>query len=410
MKNIFLLFSLILFTFVPSYAITEDTDKQIIDETPIDLQELIIEEEKQETLEQEGQVSENDFVPELSVDKSFAERVRAALTAEVEKTDAPYYLFQDLLTLKSETAPVQSTHLWAAYSGAYNINIAENGDTGSHYSDGFINVGIDGKFKGGKEDFRLMFNFAPAHGRTFWNNLPADMYIATNRIPHHRILLGNSRPPVGVEGGQSPFTLPFVNRAQISRTYGTVRKFGIRVMGNYDLFEYDLGGYSSDTYFKKFFPGVEFTGWATLKPLGKTDGRYGKLRIGGGINAGQYESEGFFVAGAFASYEYKRFFANFEWAQADGSNGVAGFSPKQSMGFYTTMGYKITPKLQLVARYDQFNPDRNIAGNWRREISAGINYFVKGHQGLKLMLNYVFCQYHGQQDSHRIMVGTQILI
>ena len=25
-------------------------------------------------------------------------------------------------------------------------------------------------------------------------------YIATNKIPHHRILIGNSRPPVGLEG------------------------------------------------------------------------------------------------------------------------------------------------------------------------------------------------------------------
>ena len=222
-------------------------------------------------------------------------------------------------------------------------------------------------------------------------------------------MFGNSRPPIGVEGGQSPYTLPFVNRSQISRTYGTVRKFGLRVQGNYDLVEYDFGGYSSDTYFRKFFPGVEFTGWVNFKPLGKTDGRYGKLKLGGGINGGQYGSGEFFVAGAYAGYEYKKFFANFEWAQADGSNGVAGYTNKQSGGFYSTVGYNLTKKIQLVARYDQFDPDRNVGHNMRREYTAGINYFLKG-QGLKLILNYIFCQNQGKEDSHRFMVGTQILL
>ena len=409
MKKIFLIILLFFNIFLPSFAIEE---KVVIDETPVELKDVVIEEEKLETLEQQGQVSEEEFISEepIEVQETFRERVYKALTAEVEKTDAPYHMLHDFLTYKSETGLIEKAHLWGAYQGQLTTTIPDHGQDHTVYSTPTINVGIDGKFKGGKEDFRIMLGFSPAHGRTFWNSLPADLYIATNRIPHHRVLLGNSRPPVGMEGGQSPFTLPFINRSQISRTYGTVRKFGVRVMGNYDFIEYDLGGFSSDTYFKKFFPGVEFTGWATLKPLAKTNGKYGNLRIGGGINAGQYGGGHFFVGGAYVGYEYKRFFANFEWAQADGSNGVAGYSSKQSSGFYTTVGYKVTPKIQLVARYDQFDPDRNVMNNWRREISAGINYFVKGHQGLKFIFNYVFCQNQGGSDSHRIIVGTQILL
>ena len=45
----------------------------------------------------------------------------------------------------------------------------------------------------------------------------------------------------------------------------------------------------------------------------------------------------------------------------------------------------------------------------RREYTAGINYFIKG-QALKLILNYVFCQNQSAPDSHRIMLGTQILL
>ena len=151
-------------------------------------------------------------------------------------------------------------------------------------------------------------------------------------------------------------------------------------------------------------------GWVNFKPLGLTNGKYGKLKIGGGIDAGHRDS-GFCVAGAYVGYEYKKFFANFEWANADGYNG--GSSGRQSRdhstGFYTTIGYRITPKLQVLARYDEFDPDKHIRGNKKREYSFGINYFIKG-QALRLTLNYIFCQNDVARDSHRIMLGTQILL
>ena len=37
------------------------------------------------------------------------------------------------------------------------------------------------------------------------------------------------------------------------------------------------------------------------------------------------------------------------------------------------------------------------------------NYFIKG-QALKLMLNYVFCQNDLFEDSHRIILGTQVIL
>ncbi len=399
MKKIFLIFTLILLSFIPAQAI-EETEI-----APVELKDIILESEVEQVQEIAPRVEDI----QIPHEKTFSEKVHDILKAEVVQTDTPYHLLSEMTTFKIKKGPVESVHLWGSILPQVGVSMGHNQPTTVDYSEGHFNVGIDGKFRGGKEDFRLMFNFNPVHNRTFWQNLPADLYVATNRIPHHRVMFGNSRPPIGMEGGQSPYTLPFVNRSQISRTYGTVRKFGLRVQGNYDLVEYDFGGYSSDTYFRKFMPGVEFTGWVNLKPLGKTDGRYGKLKLGGGINGGQYGSGDFFVAGAYAGYEYKRFFANFEWAQADGSNGVAGYTNRQSSGFYTTVGYKITPKLQLVARFDQFDPDRNVSHNLRREYTAGINYFIKG-QGLKLILNYIFCQNQGRDDSHRIMVGTQILL
>lgn len=69
----------------------------------------------------------------------------------------------------------------------------------------------------------------------------------------------------------------------------------------------------------------------------------------------------------------------------------------------------LTKKLQLLARYDEFDPNHEIDNNKSREYSVGLNYFIKG-QGLRLILNYVFCQNEAAKDSHRIMLGTQILL
>lgn len=82
------------------------------------------------------------------------------------------------------------------------------------------------------------------------------MYVATNKIPHHRLLVGHSRPPVGLEGAYGPFVLPFIARSQISRNFGTVRKLGARASGSYSLVDYDFGVYSSDTYFQEFSRGL----------------------------------------------------------------------------------------------------------------------------------------------------------
>lgn len=346
--------------------------------------------------------------------KTLKEKLQDVYHLEVYKYDKPTYLLEDVFTHKfDEDSIMDRTQLWAGYNGDIGLLFNDDGmsheHTTNHYDINTINVGYDGFLKNNNADFRVMINIAPFSSRNVIQNLFADMYIATNKIPHHRVLVGHSRPPVGLEGAYGPFVLPFLARSQISRNFGTVRKLGARISGNYSLMDYDFGVYSSDTYFQEFFPGAEFIGRVDFKPLGKTDGRYGKLLFGGSMDAGHRDNN-FCVVGAHVQYDYKRFMANFEWAQANGYNGPSGHSTdKHASGFYTTLGYMLTKKLQLIARYDQFDPDRNIDHNNKREYSVGLNYFIKG-QGLRLILNYIFCDNDRGKDSHRIMLGTQILL
>lgn len=345
--------------------------------------------------------------------KNFADRIHSAAKdiyqLQIEDTRVPASLFKEYTTQYFEKGPLESLHYWAGFKIDNTVNINDDGSAGDAFRVSLINVFFDGKFKGGKESFRIMLDTTPNPSESFMQHLFQDLYIDSRRIPHHRILVGHSRPGVGYEGAGSAFTLPFAARSQISRNFGTVRKLGVRVMGNYSLIDYDLGGYSSGTNFSSFFPGAEFDGWVNFKPLGKTNGKYGNLTLGGGIAAGQRDSEGFTVCGAYVGYDYKKFWMKAEFANADGSNGLSGFTTKQQQGWYVTLGYKITKKLEVLARYDEFNPDKSVKNNNIREYTAGLNYYIKG-QALKVFLNYVFCQNQAASDSHRIILGMQIAL
>ena len=393
MKKTLFIFFTILAVLVSCPAFAEDEQMEI-------LEEVIL--EAGTSKDECGQVQEHE--------KTLAEKLRDIYSLEIEQTDMPSYLMEEILTKNySEKSLIKNTHIWGAYRANWNMIFNEDGGVSNHYAYDAVNLGLDGTFKDDAADFRIMLGVRPLSHKNIAQYMFSDMYVATNKIPHHRVIFGHIRPKVGMEGGNSAYTLPFVNRSQIARNYGTARRVGLRAMGDYRLVDYEIGGYSSDTFFNNFFPGAEFVGWVNFKPLGLTDGKYGELKIGGGIDTGHRDTD-FCVAGAYVGYEYKKWMLNFEWANADGYNGgMSGRqSTKHSDGFYATVGYKITPKLQALLRYDEFNPDKKVKHNTTREYVFGLNYFIKG-QALRLILNYVFCQNDSSKDSHRIVLGTQIL-
>ena len=423
MKNFLSALILIILTFSPTFAeeaIVLDVDedyatasKDVLVPDPAVLETPLLESEVEKSDVQE--------IPDISKPQSIEtentkiiDRIKYiaddVYKLQIENTRVPASLFKEYTTQHFEKGPLDNIHYWAGFKIDNTTNISgSDGNATNVLKMSLINVFIDGTFKGGKENFRIMLDPSPNPAEPFMQHLFQDLYIDTKRIPHHRILVGNSRPGVGYEGAGSAYTLPFAARSQISRNFGTIRKLGVRVMGNYSLLDYDIGGYSSGTNFSSFFPGIEFDGWVNFKPLGKTNEKYGKLTLGGGITAGQRDSESFNVVGAYIGYRYKRFWTKAEFANADGSNGGSGFTTKHRQGWYVTAGYKLTKKLELVARYDEFDPDKNIKNNNRREYSAGVNYYIKG-QALRVLLNYVFCQNQSTADSHRIVVGLQIML
>ncbi len=214
---------------------------------------------------------------------------------------------------------------------------------------------------------------------------------------------------VGYEGGQSPYLIPFVLRSQSARNFGNIRKTGIRLKGDYKYIDYDIGGYSSDTYYSEFFPGVETDLWVNFKPLANLDEKYGKLDISGGYQAGVRNSHNFDVESINLRYNYKKFRLSSEFQNAHGSNGASGITEKNRYGYNITLAYRLTKKLEMLARFDDFDNDKNIKNNNSREYTLGINYFILG-QTLRIMANYIYCQNEASPDSHKIILATQVLL
>lgn len=382
-------------------AIQEREDASELYDTPI-----FLEEESSIDLQQSQLI--NQTKEHSKFYNSFVQNVKEVYALQIENTNAVSALLAKPLTWDIEKGPVEKLHLWGTLGTNMDANFPQGDDSTVDYNVHNINVLLDGKLRSGKEDFSLMLDITPMH-KTFFKAFIQDAYIQTHRMPHHSLLVGNSRPYVGYEGAQSPYTLPLMTRSQISRHFGAVRKAGVRLKGNYTYASYDLGAYSSDTFFTEFMPGTEFDGWINFKPLAKLDKRYGELIAGGGLVSGDRNNKDFLVSGAVLGYEYKRIWFRSEYAISDGSNGATGFNDRKREGWYATLGYHLTPRVELVARYDEFDNDRNIKNNNRREYTAGMNYYVKG-QALKLILNYIYAQTQNQLDSHKLLLGTQLIL
>lgn len=335
---------------------------------------------------------------------NLAEKV---LKSEIRRTDIPSFLLKDDLTFKYSRGPVSQLQLFGGYRGSLNsIFLPHNYST--EYDSMSFETGLYGKFRNPNYNFKVMFKPLPVRGVDYYESFLGDLYVMNSQIPHHQIIAGYSRVQNGIEGSISSFILPFANRSQIARYFGNSRSLNLRLLGNYEYFDYSMSYGSSGRYITSGLPGTEFSGQFSIKPFGSQDGKFGKLSIGAGINVG-HNRNNYSVGNIYAAYKHKKFWSTVEVAVADGYNGSKGVSANKASGYAITAGWKFNPHLQVITRIDQFDPDRNKKHNNRREYTAGINWFLRG-QALKFILNFVYCENQNAKDSFRIILGTQIML
>ncbi len=93
------------------------------------------------------------------------------------------------------------------------------------------------------------------------------------------------------------------------------------------------------------------------------------------------------ILNAFASYSQAKWLAFGELLQGD-SQPLGGGATRDVRSAYGTVGYNFTPKLQGIARYDYMDVDRNNPGFTVKDISLGLNYYIKGNNA-KIQANIV---------------------
>ena len=333
--------------------------------------------------------------------------IEKILKTNITRTDVPGFLLKEELTHKYQKGILSETELYGGYRGSISGLFTPH-NYSTTYDNNATEFGVYGKFKDPDYSFKLMFRPIPIHGKSYMDGLFGDIYLVNSKIPHHDIIAGFQRIQTGIEGGSGQYTLPFYARSQIARSFGNSRALAAKIVGNYNYADYSLSFGSSGRYLVRGMPGSEFAGWLNIKPFGSSDGKLGKLTIGGGLTAGKHDIN-YTIGSAYIGYKHKKLWTNFEAAIADGYNGSNGASSNKASGFAYTIGWKIVPQLQIIGRIDQFNPNRDKHHDTKREYTAGINWFIKG-QALRFILNYVYCQNQNTHDSHKLIFATQIMI
>src|SRR5574344_1059739 len=321
----------------------------------------------------------------------------------------------EAISLEEKTEPTfkdkyfEDLEFSVVYMGNFNIqNVQRDEPVHTLYSARVLDLTVKGVLADKKTYFLGRIN--PLREVEHYSYFPAmfsDFYMGYKINKNQRVHVGQVRTALGYEGEKIEYTLPFVNRSQLTRTFGNVRTFGVTNKGNYKYMDYNIGIYDSTRFLQEPFHGAEFVSWVNFTPLAKFDDKYGKITIGGGYSGGKHDSQ-YNVVGACLGYDYKKFFSMFEYANANGYNGIRR-STNKAEGFYTTFGYKIHPKVDIVTRYDYFNPNKAITHNSSEEYSIGLNYHLKNNK-FRTQLNYVWQKNQMAKDTGKILFQTLLMI
>lgn len=370
----------------------------------IDLRAVIL--DNNESFDEQADVDE---ISEKTKMQHWQEDIHQALHGEVTKISGDP-LLKKYLTKDFERGPFSQLSFWSGMRGSMQ-NIWSGADyENTLYNNNMLFSILDGKFKNQKFSFRSMYLWTPSKPQDcFFNSVIGDQFITYNINDSDKLIFGYSRYENGYEGNMGPQVIPFFHRSQIAKAYGDERNLGLKAEGVHKFYNYNIGVGSAGRHFRDWFPGPEFNAGFAIKPLANVSEKYGQMLIGGTYDGGNAQEGRFSVGNAFIDYKYKRLEATFEYGVANGSNGAVGYSSNKSEGYNATLAYRVTPKIQVLGRYDSFDPNKEKANDIRNEYTVGMNYFIKG-QALRLMLNYTMYSVESGVYGSRLYTGTQILL
>lgn len=272
-----------------------------------------------------------------------------------------------------------------------------------------VEPGIWVNFNENRTKFEFNYNFArdiDGYHNDFTQKI-TQLAITQKINENQKITIGQGpRVPIGLDAEKTTMGQDFVLRSQLGRTFGNVSSVGIRNIASYKYLDYDIGFYDSTRFMKRFGKGADFTGKVVFKPTANLKEEIGDLKIGSSYAIGKNDVS-YNTISAFIQYDKKKLHSTVEYTNANGYNGAYS-SRNDANGFYTTVAYDLTDKLQLAARYDFFLPNKDYKHLYSQEYSVGLTY--KMFKSMKLMLNYVYRQNNQRPDSNMVLLATRFFI
>lgn len=220
---------------------------------------------------------------------------------------------------------------------------------------------------------------------------------------------GQFKIPVGYESLQSSSALPLVERALIFTQrdpfdggYGDVRDTGIQLRGTQGKFDYRAGifnGFGDRQNTLAISDAKAYLGQLAYHP---TDAL--TFGVSGGKGNTGFRNTGSLLEGpradrsifnTFAAYKKDKLTLQGEYLQgkAQGITAINAGVPTTSLrdisGYYGSVAYAFSPKIEGVFRYDYLNADRRGNGDTSvRDLILGINYYIKGNNA-KIQANLI---------------------
>jgi len=189
--------------------------------------------------------------------------------------------------------------------------------------------------------------------------------------------VGQTKLPLGYESLVSSSALPFLERSMIfsQGKYGDVRDTGAQLRGNMGRLEYRVGVFNSLGDRQNDVASRDGKAYAGRLLWKAADG----LQLGGSF--GQASDSGKIV-NLFANYTKNKFWVWSEYAKGSLDSGA---TVADGNGFNVSGGYRFTPRLEAVARYDTFND--TMKGD-ATESTLGLNYYLQSNNA-KIQLDLV---------------------
>lgn len=296
---------------------------------------------------------------------------------------------------------------------------------------------FDFKMEGEFEQSDVTLTVRDATGRTLASNSTrtafgaTDIWINWHQFPEFQIKAGQYKAAFGLEQNTSDTKLFLTERSQVTSALTPERQVGVEVWGKpfthlfpeqKDLVTYRLGMFNGNGRNNAVNDNDEymFAGRIEVQALkAKILNQDASVKFGadavssrdasgtiltpaGTLRVNSDGSLSSFTAPTAAEREGHGFDATFHWGPFDligeylserfegrTVNGVIPtFKDFRAEGYYVQGSYFIVPKkLQMVTKYEHFNPGQIIDDNLD-SITGGVNYYIHGDD-VKLMANYI---------------------